>query len=221
MERNITRVIAALTFFSALSLLPKKSNTVHVKGFANSVDFPNAKETKGAIEYLKRLGPDKIAWDGDAYAKKSFTFVIKQYLEEVNPNADLLLFVPDLAHPQCSASTIGWKEIVDNDRLKIFTTNVEATGPIRDDGYRDFTAENYCVHGLKALKASEAKKVLILGVGPCVASELSSLSSDNTDLEFVIFDVIRNAKSGKESLQTHLDAGKLKKTEQMIVLKAE
>lgn len=158
-------------------------NVIHVKGFTSGLTL---RDRLDAIEILLGLmnehcreGTIVLAWDGDKWAYDSFTSVIASCAQ--------LWHGTVLLNCYASKGRSGAVNDVWSNRMSNFV--VAETDVVVDRSV--YNPEEYCEHGLAAMRATGGTLLFCIGGGSCVAMELLKTPEH---VKVVIFDVRRGTQ---------------------------
>jgi hypothetical protein len=169
---------------------------VHIKGFASFVDFSLPRNAKGlarGLEYLNTIKPAKVVWDGDQLKEDSFTYAIQLFAAHFT-ETKFILVVPKI--DKATSIIQQWRNVL-QDQLAVQESRVV-----------DLAANEaeFIEHGLKTLDLTQAREVLVLGLGSCVAAEIKRCEKERSYVKFTVIDIERYhpCKQCFQSMKTFL-----------------
>lgn len=142
------------------SIAPTLGKTIHYKGFAARLDFTDEdtqKKMEETLQYFEAERPDTLVWDGDDYEQDSFTAIIPDIYERIQP-LKLVMFLPD-----CESH---------KERVRKNWSPPEGPGlPIVCYLLSAELSTDYEKHGKEVLKATQSEEVVCFGGGKTLAKE--------------------------------------------------
>ena len=164
---------------------------VHFKGFTSGLSDAAAKRkaTGAIVAWLLEVEPKHVAWDGDEYRAGSFTEVMLDAVAEARRRGlELALWRVAMRGASKSAAGEAWDDKAKEMGAPMVRveTDVALGGSASD--------EDACVeHGLAALAYTQARHVVCVGGGRCVAREVLR-APDGVD--FWVVDIARRDGDG-------------------------